>query len=114
MYLLRTRAPSGATAFHIAASRGQARILKKLLWSLYHKCGGDEKSSTAFGVVRTVLNSPGLKRGQGVVDAALATNIELAMYLKHNWTVESCWSRLQEAALAMAMALAMAITTRRP
>ena len=36
-------------------------------------------------MVTSVVNSPGLKRGQGVVDAALANNIQLAMYLKHNW-----------------------------
>ena len=56
----RVRAPSGATAFHIAASRGQIAYVKRLVWSLYHKSGGDSQASYAFGVVRSVLNSPGL------------------------------------------------------
>ena len=81
----RVRAPSGATAFHIAASRGQIAYVKRLVWSLYHKSGGDSQASYSFGVVRSVLNSPGLKRGQGVVDAALASNNDLAQYLKHQW-----------------------------
>ncbi|CAE7328274.1 DSPTP1 [Symbiodinium sp. CCMP2592] len=79
------KSPTGATAFHIAASRGNHRGLQKLLWSLYHKSGGDRNSTYAFGLVTSLVNSPGLKRGQGVVDAALANNIDLAMYVKRNW-----------------------------
>ena len=85
LVVLRTRSATGATAFHIAASRGNHRGLQKLLWSLYHKCGGDSRSTYAFDMVTSVINSPGLRRGQGVVDAALANNVELAMYLKRNW-----------------------------
>ncbi|CAE7460837.1 unnamed protein product [Symbiodinium sp. CCMP2592] len=79
------KSPTGATAFHIAASRGNHRGLQKLLWSLYHKSGGDRNSTYAFGLVTSLVNSPGLKRGQGVVDAALANNVDLAMYVKRNW-----------------------------
>ena len=45
LVVLRTRSATGATAFHIAASRGNHRGLQKLLWSLYHKCGGDSRST---------------------------------------------------------------------
>ena len=56
-----------------------------MCWSLYNKSGGDDDSRVAFSVVKDLLNSPGGKRGQGVLDMALANNIQLAQYLKQNW-----------------------------
>ncbi|CAE7033967.1 unnamed protein product [Symbiodinium sp. CCMP2592] len=85
-----TRAASGSTALHIAASRGQLSFIKKICWSLYHKLGGSseyggERSTAAFHMVGACLNSPGGKKGQGVVDMALGNNIECASYLKTTW-----------------------------
>ena len=67
---------------HIAASRGQLRFVKKILWSLYHKLGSTE---AAYGTVQQMLNSPGGKRGQGVADMALGANVQCAEYLKATW-----------------------------
>ncbi|CAJ1459013.1 unnamed protein product [Effrenium voratum] len=82
-----TRAGSGMTAFHLAAARGQFRFVKKLVWSLYHKAGGNssDRSDAAFSLVTSVVNSKGGKRAAGCVDLALGSNLEVASYLKCNW-----------------------------
>ena len=85
IFKVRTRAVSGNTAIHIAASRGQLRFCKKICWALYHKSGGDSDASTAFSLVRETVNAHGGKRGQGAVDLGLACNVELGRYLKEVW-----------------------------
>ena len=85
MFEVRTRAVSGSTAIHIAASRGQLRFCKKICWSLYHKCGGDSDASAAFSLVQETVNARGGKRGAGAVDMGLGCNVELGRYLKDVW-----------------------------
>ena len=65
---LQVRSPSGATAFSMAASRGQLRVVKALCWALYHKLGDSE---LAWSQVRRVINTPSGPRGAGCVDQAL-------------------------------------------
>lgn len=79
---MQARSTNGSTVLHAAGSKGLFQVLKLLLWGLYDKAGATER---AFGLVRSLVNSPGGPRNAGVVDARLSCNVELAMYLKRYW-----------------------------
>jgi hypothetical protein len=77
------RATNGATALHTACSRGNSYAVKKCLYGLYNAAGGNE---AAFGLVVSLLNSPGGgTRNAGCVDHALRASTELARYIQNHW-----------------------------
>ena len=76
------RSTNGQTPFHVAASRGQWWLMKRLCWGLYAAGGSD---SQAFAMVESLLNSPGGGRSAGVVDHAFRSNTAIALWLQKYW-----------------------------
>ena len=76
------RAPTGQTPFHIAASRGNWWVMKRLCWGLYHAAGADDQ---AYAMVVNILNSPGGGRNAGVVDHAFRSHTSIALWLQDYW-----------------------------